>query len=511
MPSPTSSNSTEGISPLNLWVRHRSVVYFSGRGIMFGADAELFPRKATLPSKFTIYADVMPHALCAVCEDNLHVCADGEFDYVFVGKRLTALSTRTTEDFLREAVRKLKTGGHMILFQEISKMSPDQTQSLMATLGAWILKDTYTKDGFLLQIYKKLSGSKGVTRRKPSTKPRACIVRYGALGDMIMVSPLIRKLHEDGYEVTLNISPYCSSILQNNPYVDNLLIQERDAIPNHTLGAYWKEWEKDYDRYINLSESIEGKLLKVEGRREFFTHQAWRHEKFNINYYDQTMALGGYPNVTGTRGELYFSKAETKQAKWFRNKYAGKFFVVWSLNGSSHHKQYGLLRPVIETWLDQHSDVVVVLVGDDRAKQFEFEHPQVVCGSAKWDIRHSLALVPEADLVVGPESMMVNAAGCFDVPKITLLSHSTHENLCKYWTNDYCLEPNRELAPCYPCHQLHYSKESCVNANLVDENPGEGCGRIFASGPACAMGAIEADRMLARLDEVYFNHYKPIV
>jgi hypothetical protein len=68
------------------------------------------------------------------------------------------------------------------------------------------------------------------------------------------------------------------SVLENNPYVSNLLPQQRDIVPNPELGNYWAEWAGDYERYINLSESIEGSLLKIETRQDYYTSKADKQE-----------------------------------------------------------------------------------------------------------------------------------------------------------------------------------------------------------------------------------------
>ena len=140
------------------------------------------------------------------------------------------------------------------------------------------------------------------------------------------------------------------------------------------------------------------------------------------------------------------------------------------------------------------------LVGGPEAERYQFNHPQVVGVAGKWELRQTLAnLAMVADLVVGPESMVVNVASCYDVPKIVFLSHSSPENLTKYWTNTAAMEPDLQAAPCYPCHQLHYSLESCPQGGIMDSNTGE----TVASGPRCAMGAISGERVLAELDRVY--------
>jgi ADP-heptose:LPS heptosyltransferase len=318
---------------------------------------------------------------------------------------------------------------------------------------------------------------------------------------MVLLTPLIRRLAEDGYEVTMNITPYAAPLLENNPYVSNIVLQERDAIPNHDLGPYWDEWRKDYDVYLNLSESIEGRLLKVENRPEFYTSKEWRHRNCgHQNYQDWTMELGGYPGVKGEQGELFFSRPEILNARNMKEANKGKFVILWGLNGSSHHKVYPLLEPVAYDFLGRHPDARIFLVGGPESTKFEFTHPQVIPVAGKWELRQTLAnIAMVADLVVGPESMVVNVASCYDVPKIVFLSHSSPDNLTKYWKNCVAMEPDVEAAPCYPCHQLHYSLESCPQGGIQDSVTGE----MVAKGPRCAMGAINGQRVLEQLDAAY--------
>ena len=69
-----------------------------------------------------------------------------------------------------------------------------------------------------------------------------------------------------------------------------------------------------------------------------------------------------------------------------------------------------------------------------------------------------MVMTKYADVVVGPETGLMVAAGCFDTPKIMMLSHSSEENLTKYWKNCTALSAGVE---CQPCHQLHYTRDSC--------------------------------------------------
>jgi hypothetical protein len=42
-----------------------------------------------------------------------------------------------------------------------------------------------------------------------------------------------------------------------------------------------------------------------------------------------------------------------------------------------------------------------------------------------------------------------------------LLSHSSFENLPKHWNNAIAIEPNREMAPCFPCTACTTTASHC--------------------------------------------------
>lgn len=290
---------------------------------------------------------------------------------------------------------------------------------------------------------------------------KALVCRYGAIGDQIMVTPLLRKLKESGYHVTVNCLDRASEIFQNNPNVDNLITQKNDEIPNKDLGPYWDKLKVGYDVFINLSGSIERGLLKIEGEDDFKMTMAERHAACNVNYYDQTLALGGYPEVTGMNGELYFTPVEESWAKMMRHQYEKRFVIVWSLSGSSYHKIWPHQEYAAMEFLKEHEDATIFTVGGGWEKVLEFNHPRAKKRCDIWKIRQSMIVAKYADLVIGPETGILNAAGCFNTPKILFLSHSTVENICKYWVNCYPMEPDKTKVPCYPCHQIHHTLNSC--------------------------------------------------
>jgi len=277
-----------------------------------------------------------------------------------------------------------------------------------------------------------------------------------------MVSPIFRLLKEEGYHTTAYLSENCITVLKMNPYIDELKHHVKGTVKPEELGDHIKKISEGFDRVINLSESIEVALLKPEGYDEFLWPKDKRHEQCNKNYYDYTLEKSGI-DEKGLNGELYFTKNEHRKVKKKLMKYKDKYIVLWSLSGSAYHKVYPYAEYVACEFLERHPDVVVITVGDTACTLLEWEHPRTINKSDKWNIREVMLMTKYVDMVIGTETGILNASGCYNTDKVVLLSHSSKENLTKYWKN--CISLNAET-PCYPCHQLHYKLESCPLGDL---------------------------------------------
>lgn len=330
-----------------------------------------------------------------------------------------------------------------------------------------------------------MSGSHTDTGRQK----KVCVVRLGAYGDMIMVTPLLRALKEDGFHVTVNTNPRGQKMLENNPHVDAIIPHKDDSIPIEKLQEHWDEMAKGFDKFVNLSGSVEGSLLKVPDSPVYYQPHFVRHSLCDVNYYDNTMRLGGYGDKKGVNGELYFSKEEEAWARKKLVDYAGKFRILWSLSGSSVHKFYPWAETVSNEFCKKHPDAQVILVGEPLCKMLAWDHPQVSSQICRWNIRQSMVVAKNVDLVIGPETGVLNAAGCFETPKIVFLSHSSHENLSKNWLNCYPVEASKVNAPCHPCHKMIYGRAGC-RLNRVTQTP-------------LCMAHLEPQQVLEKMEEVY--------
>jgi ADP-heptose:LPS heptosyltransferase len=439
--------------------------------------------------------------------DNLALFADESMDFVFSSHVLEHMADM--EAALREWARVIKPGGYLCLYVPSANLYPkcgepganpdhkhdiypgDIEAILLNLPWEWLACHQEERgegnEYSLLEIYQKsppLSiGAHTVSEGPPgkirylthSPQKTACVCRFGGFGDMLQAAVVFPQLKAQGYHVTVMTTPKGQDVLRHDPHVDDWYIVDQDQVPNGELTAFWAEQARRFDRFVNLSESIEGYLLALPGRPNHAWPQAVRHKRMNLNYHEWTAELAEvefkpcrlfYP----TPGEQTTAllRVGPKVPRGFRDQ--DRFNVLWALAGSSIHKFTPHQDAVIARMLLDMPEAHIFLVGDEVCKLLEqgWEmEPRVVCLSGGLSIRETLALAQQVDLVIGPETGVLNAVGMEKTPhKVLLLSHSSANNLSKHWQNVQALAP--EDCPCHPCHRLHYSTEFC----RIDEASG---------------------------------------
>ncbi len=484
--------------------RHRIASFLKGRILDIGCGGEKICTSA-------IGVDRIPQAdieLDLEAPEALNMFADGSFDVVFSSHVLEDLAE--SRAILEEWWRVVKPGGHIILYGP----DPDYYPRI-GTTGAnthhkvdlsW--KDVWgyiRSFGGAKKIHKsRHNGSNEYswllivkkTRAsilKPSTwwpndnnvepiafprkkvgKKEVLLVRFGALGDAVWSSALVKHLKHLGYYVVYNCTQYSAQVLQHNPNIDEFLIQDPSTLPEDTTARkkYIAEIGEGFDAIIDLCGSVEGKLLPAEGSEAYLKSHAIRHKKCNKNYIDATLAAAGFPRIKGLMPELFFSEEEHRMAEVWRHDRSKYFSILWSLAGSAYHKIYPWTQQVAMEIMKAHDDIVITTVGDGYCRILEsWNHSRTDFRSGEYSVRQSMILTGYSDLVIGAETGILNAASCYDTPKIVFLSHSSVENLTKHWKNCTSLHGK---AKCYPCHQLHYTnccpKGAQAGAPLCMEN-----------------------------------------
>ncbi len=423
---------------------------------------------------------IKPDMWVETCED-LWFAKSQAYDAVFSSHLLEHI--QDYKSALREWWRVIKPGGYLVLYIPHKNLYPNMGQDganpdhkhdflpediihAMREVKGWDLVEKQDRNEdreySFFQVYKKLKSDKCIESwNKPKPEKTAAVIRYGAFGDLMQASSIFAGLKQQGYNVTLYSSPPGSDVIENDPNLDRIILQDKDQVPNGNLGDFWHYIEKKYDKFINLSESVEGTWLALPDR----IHASWskdlRHKYLNKNYLEFQHELAGVPH--NPQIKFYPTAEEMDWAKKERQR-MGRFVVMWSLAGSSIHKAWPYVDNVIASILLQyaHMDPTIVLVGGAESAILEAgwqNEKRVVKTCGKWGIRNSLSFLYVCDMVVGPETGLLNAAACMDVPKVVLLSHSSAENLTRDWKNTAALAPKN--TSCYPCHMMHYNWTHC--------------------------------------------------
>lgn len=455
------------------------VAHTRGRGLDVGCGAvKPFPHFIGIDVKefqaggMTLKPDMMMNA------EDLSMFSSQSMDFVLCSHSLQVFENY--KKALAEMWRVLKPWGKLILYlphkglhREPKKegvllpheFDPESMVEEMRALRGWnLIVNEERNEGeefSFFQVYFKLKSDKQkYAYREPKPEKTACVVRYGAFGDLMQASPIFAGLKADGYHVTVQSSPPGLDVIRTDPNIDHLQIQDKDQVPNQELGDYWDWCKRKYDVFVNLSETVEGALLAdANGSKAKWPHAA-RHRLLDFNYVELQHAVAGLTIPYPVR--FHAAPEEKEWARKERSK-MGAFVIQWSLNGSAINKTWPYLDTVIARVLLRSTDATVVLCGGPESEMLEAgweNERRVVKTSGKWTIRQSLAFLAEADLVIGPETGVLNAAANMEVPKIIFLSHSSVENLTRDWTNTVSLY-SRNM-PCFPCHILHQNWTTCV-------------------------------------------------
>lgn len=430
-------------------------------------------------------ASITPDVKVPTCE-RLDVFASQSMDFVFSSHLLEHIAPEKVADALKEWMRVIKPKGYLVLYlpdeDEYPKIgepgaNPDHKWNVSYDRVIEYMPDGFDLVDFqkrnqaneysLYFVFQKVGHGEHFSYRKPKPQKTCGIVRYGAFGDLIQASSVFAALKAEGYHITLYTSPPGDEIVKHDPNIDAFYIQDKDQVPNHLLGEYWAYHQAKYDKWVNLSESVEGSFLALPGRTMHFWPPALRHSMLDRNYLEVQHAIAGVKYAP----KMHFY-ASIEEKAWARKQRAkmGEFVIGYALAGSSVHKTWGGLDNVLAAIMLDFPQVQVVLMGNEAGQLLERgweKESRIHRRSGKWSIRESLAFMDVVDMAIGPETGVMNAAAQLPYPKVVFLSHSTHENLTRDWVNVHPLIsksttcPGRGVNEAPACHQLHYGWQHC--------------------------------------------------
>lgn len=409
--------------------------------------------------------------IARVAPDQLHIIAFASLDFV-------VLREPVRQEVLRELWQRLRVGGRLVVW--MAKAEAFNVPAALGSVGWNWVEHKEDGDGFL-QVFERRGDAR---QREAIERPAhltAAVVRPGGFGDALMASSILPHLVAEGYEVTMYVEKWGEEALRYDPHVSRFIANSLYMIGKDDLGAYWEYERTKYDRWINLSDSVERALLFRNEALESRWPHAVRKEIARVSYLERIHDMAEAPQEYQQR--FYTTPAEREAAL---KRLPDDCEVVLAVVDSGSHAQKwwpyaGDMALELVAGLDK---LRVVFLGEIRSRIPE--HPRIEVIGKSLAFREAAALAMACDVVVGQDSGLMQAVAFEQgVAKVVLHAITTPLNLTTHWPNTLSLLP--EDTDCYPCHISHR------NWNL--------CRRHKETGAAACQADISRERVVAAVVE----------
>lgn len=329
-------------------------------------------------------------------------------------------------------------------------------------------------------------------------KPILLLIGYRAYGDWLYTVPVFKHLLEK-YEIHLEINTKGFELLKDDPRFKSITMFEISAVPEKDREKVYKERIQflidkiNPDKVIDIRGTLEQECIAEANQKIFYAPVAERRAQFGEkNFYKAIfekceISIGDKIDTEG----LHFTEKEISWAENWRKKHIGDFIVMVPFAGSCAHKVFPCLLGVISKILEKYHNSCVYIAGDSSLNPVfsNCKHDRLIHAYNDVPIKQAVLMTKYADIVIGPETGVVVAAGMFGTHKIMLNTASSVSQCNDYQKNDHSIQAK---VGCSPCHRAVYTEQDCEN--LTDY-----AGQKV---PACTE-SIKADDIMPIVAEVY--------
>lgn len=269
------------------------------------------------------------------------------------------------------------------------------------------------------------------------------VERDMGVGDLVMLVPVLRRLHDMGYYVCLVCAPSFMPLFTNHPKID-------------------KVGDID-DRPWPVSPNVIDVRWKVDfpgGHRWYTTHH--RTVIFAQIFMDE-QGLDVTPN--DMKPDLYLPPETEAWAE--QNAPKGPFAVV-QMRASSHARSYLKMDEVCEKLMRRGIQVVAVHHQPHPVPEGAVD----LCGGRE-PIERIAAIIERASVVVTPDSASLHIAGAFDVPTVALFGPFDPRLRTAYYPNCQALRARPECPFCWENDPCAWQGGPCLGEIPVDDVVGK--------------------------------------
>jgi ADP-heptose:LPS heptosyltransferase len=301
------------------------------------------------------------------------------------------------------------------------------------------------------------------------------ITRDMGIGDVLMLTPSIRKLHRAGVKVTFFTRPQHVPLFNGNPYVEGVYSEDRRKamLPGLVL-------------HIGLNGTVEQIESRTAGAVDHRVRLFARQLDFDLDASEMHL------DYFVTSAEKKWALDQLAPLHKHRMTPKGIIAYVWSSTN--------LLR----NWdSHQHARIIAALVDAGYGLAFissnkvPYSVPKdwpIVDFSAKTSIREGIALMDSCTACLTPDTGMFHAAGAIDLPTVGYFGTKPYEEFQTHTYGEgltYRAQSTADPKFCglLPCRRYHQATPGCMHPQRTTERM-----------PPCI--ALDADQILAAIGRV---------
>ena len=278
------------------------------------------------------------------------------------------------------------------------------------------------------------------------------VIRTGAAGDLLMVTPFLRELRRRWPEIKITLATTNSrtyhDIFDNNPDAPDEL---HTGLPvDYLLEA------KQYDDSVDLTHSIE---MNADAEYE---------NAYEIPFRICRMPVPKdlKPSYEATPPERTRAKLELEAAGFD----LGRPIVALHLKASSRNRTYGSDPSQHLVNLLVAGGAQCVLLGDPRFANYT-KAPAWCIGPDKLPFRISIAILTHCQLAVTVDSAFLHLAQALDVPQVAMFGSFEASLRMKHFKNCLALQSPRRCSPCHLHVDVCNRMEEEGYSNNLDATP----------------------------------------
>ena len=276
------------------------------------------------------------------------------------------------------------------------------------------------------------------------TNKRIMAFRTGGIGDILFINPVFRYLKKKYPSCFIRMASGCKEPLENLPEVDELYDMPFDASLLENM---------DYTIFFQgIIEGSSETSKKTHAVDMFFSY-------FNI---DSTH----FP-IEDKKPRLFFKKEETEWCdKTISNLKIGKndYVIGIQMETSAPLRNFPKekLKAVIDNVIKE-DNVKIMLIGTEQHNiiaSYLREGNEKIILATSYNVRESIILANRYDLIISPDTFMVQVAGALEKPLIGIYGPFPSEVRMKYFKNAIGLDPSVVCSPCFK-----HDFRSCVKGH----------------------------------------------